>query len=91
MFSERRNFFSVLFWTTAASLLLQSIAFQLCEYSYRILHDMSSNQWNMIFKPMPMKAKQMQWLTFAKSVNKTRNLPIKYIIAKYVLARFTQT
>ncbi len=54
-------------------LLLQSTAFQLCEYLYWILHDMSPNQWNVIFKPMLMTTKQgpHRWLTFAKRVHKT--------------------
>ncbi len=52
-------------------LLLQRAAFQLCEYSYRILHYMSPNQWNIIFKPMLMKTKRSRWLTFAKRVHKT--------------------
>ncbi len=53
-------------------LSLQSAAFQLCEYSYRILHDMSPNRWNIIFKPMLMKTKRSHWLTFAKRVHKMR-------------------
>ncbi len=53
-------------------LLSQRAAFQLCEYSYRILDYMSPNQWNMIFKPMLMKTIRSRWLTFAKRVHKTR-------------------
>ncbi len=54
-----------------------------------ILNDMSPNHRNMIFKPMLMKTKWSRWLTFAKP-ERAISL-IKYIIAKYVLTRFTQT
>ncbi len=75
----RRTVFSAHFWMTAAALttsrlrlLLQSTAFQLCEYLYWILHDMRPNQWNVIFKPMLMKTKgSHRCLTFAKRVHKT--------------------
>ncbi len=52
-------------------LLLQSTAFQLCEYLYRIHHDTSPNQWNVIFESMLMKTKgSHRWLTFGKRVHK---------------------
>ncbi len=74
----RRTVFSA-HWMTAecccslrVRLLLQSTAFQLCEYLYWILHDMRPNQWNVIFKPMLMKTKgSHRCLTFAKRVHKT--------------------
>ncbi len=47
----------LLLTTSSLRLLLQSTAFQHCEYLYRILHDMCPNQWNVIFKPMLMKTK----------------------------------
>ncbi len=70
----------VCFLRGAPGLLLQSTAFQLYEYSYRILHESKPVKYD--FKPMMMTT---------KSVHKTRDLSIKYIIVKYILARFTQT
>ncbi len=76
MFSEENCFLCSLLDDCCCSLrvrlLLQSTAFQLCEYLYWILHDMRPNQWNVIFKPMLMKTKgSHRRLTFAKRVHKT--------------------
>ncbi len=92
----RRTVFSAHFWMTAAAhlrvcLLLQSTAFQLCEYLYPIPHDMGSNQWNVIGKPMLIKTKGPHAYWHSQSAcafPRARYLPIKYIIAKYDLARF---
>ncbi len=97
MFSERSTF-SLLASGRLLLLLTTScrsiVAKHSIQYSYRILHDMSPNQWNIIFKPMLMKTKRSRWLTFAKCVHKTRLSAIsliKNIIEKYVLVRFTQS
>ncbi len=75
-FLRRTVFFCSLLDDCCCSLrvriLLQSTVFQLCEYLYRILHDTSPNQLNVIVKPMLMKTKgPHRWLTFAKRVHKT--------------------
>ncbi len=49
---------------------------QHCEYLYRILHDTSPNQWNVIFKPMQMKTKgSRHWLYHLRQLRKFRVSP----------------